>query len=63
MFPLNMLFVYRELPQEIMGFSPFELSYGQSPREPLKLLKEAFVKGDVITDAKDIHTYESELPQ
>ena len=35
-----MLFARRESVQESLGFSPFELVFGQSVRGPLKLLKE-----------------------
>lgn len=33
-------FAYRELPQESLGFSPFELVYGRSVRGPMSILKE-----------------------
>ena len=35
-------FVYREVPQESTGFSPFELLYGQRARGPLDVLKESW---------------------
>ena len=34
------LFAYREVPQALTGFSPFELVYGQDVRGPLDVLKE-----------------------
>ncbi|XP_062603479.1 uncharacterized protein LOC134265246 [Saccostrea cucullata] len=34
------LFAYREVPQESLGFSPFELVYGRSVRGPISILKE-----------------------
>lgn len=34
------LFAVREVPQASAGFSPFELIFGQKPREVLDLLKE-----------------------
>ena len=34
------LFAYREVPQESLGFSPFELLYGRTVRGPLSILKE-----------------------
>ncbi|KAL8585224.1 hypothetical protein ACOMHN_013239 [Nucella lapillus] len=33
-----LLFAYRELPNQTLGFSPFELVYGHSPRGPIDLL-------------------------
>ena len=35
-----LLFAARELVQESLGFSPFELTFGHTARGPLKLLKE-----------------------
>jgi transposase InsO family protein len=34
------LFEYREVPQSSTGFSPFELLYGRTVRDPLQALKE-----------------------
>ena len=34
------LFAYREVPQESLGFSPFEIVYGISVRGPMAILKE-----------------------
>ena len=39
---LYLLFSYREVPQESMGFSPFELLYGHRVRGPLDVLKEGW---------------------
>ena len=36
------LFTYREVPQESMGFSPFELIYSRDVRGPLDVLKESW---------------------
>lgn len=35
-----LLFAYREVPQESLGYSPFELIYGRSVRGPMDVLKE-----------------------
>ena len=35
-----LLFAYREVPQESLGFSPFELLYGRTVRGPMSILKE-----------------------
>ena len=38
------LFAYREVPQASTGFSPFELLYGRTVREPIQILKELWTK-------------------
>lgn len=35
-----LLFAYREVPQESLGFSPFELLYGRTVRGPMGILKD-----------------------
>jgi len=45
------LFAYREIPMETLGFSPFEMLFGRSVRGPLALLKSAW-KPTVIQNAK-----------
>ena len=41
-----MLFAMREAVQASLGFSPFELVFGHTPRGPLKLLKESWLDED-----------------
>ena len=41
-----LLFVVREAEQISLGFSPFELVFGHTPRGPLKLLKGAWLNED-----------------
>ena len=41
-----LLFAVREIVQESLGFSPFELVFGHTVRGPLKLLKEKFLSDD-----------------
>ena len=41
-----LLFAYIEAPQESLGFSPFELLYGRTVRDPMAILK------DLWTDEK-----------
>ena len=36
----NVLFAYREVPQESTGFCPFELTFGRDIQGPLDILKE-----------------------
>ena len=38
------LFAYREVPQESMRFSPFELLYGRTVRGPMAILKDHWTK-------------------
>ena len=35
-----LLFAIREVPQESLGFSPFELLYGRNVRGPMAILRE-----------------------
>ncbi|CAN8013306.1 unnamed protein product [Ixodes persulcatus] len=39
-----LLFAYREVPQASLGFSPFQLLYGQHVRGPLAILKKLWTK-------------------
>ena len=41
-----LLFATREIPNESLGFSPFELIYGHTVRGPLKLMKKKMFGGD-----------------
>ena len=36
----GLLFTVREIPQESLGFSPFELLYGRNVRGPMQILRE-----------------------
>ena len=53
-----LLFAVRESVQESLGFSPFELVFGHTPRGPLKLLKEVWlaeeVSDGVLTHVSDV---------
>ena len=55
-----LLFAVRESVQASLGFSPFELVFGHTPRGPLKLLKEVWLTDDLsngllthISDVRD----------
>lgn len=50
------LFAYREVPQESIAFSPFELMYGWPVRGPMTILKELWTKE--ISDPEVRSTYE-----
>lgn len=54
----HLLFAYREVPQESTGFSPFELLYGRRVREPLDILKEAWVGYEGEKENVNIHVLE-----
>lgn len=56
-----LLFAYREVPQESLGFSPFELLYGHSVRGPMKILKELWTKEIPDEDVKSTYQYVIDL--
>ncbi|XP_041379582.1 uncharacterized protein LOC121392444 [Gigantopelta aegis] len=56
-----LLFAYREVPQESLGFSPFELLYGRSVRGPIAILKELWTKEVPDPDIKTTYKYVFEL--
>ena len=53
-----LLFAVRESVQASLGFSPFELVFGHTPRGPLKLLKEVWLTDDssdaLLTHISDV---------
>ncbi|XP_033758666.1 uncharacterized protein LOC117340982 [Pecten maximus] len=55
------LFAYREVPQESLGFAPFELIYGHSVRGPLKILRELWTKDIQDPDVKSTYQYVVDL--
>jgi hypothetical protein len=56
-----LLFSYRELPNETLGFSPFELLFGHSPRGPLALLADSWTDKDVTPETKNVYHYVHDL--
>ena len=50
------LFAYREVRQESLGFSPFELLYGREVRGPMRILRELWTREAV--DPEDRSTYQ-----
>jgi len=48
------LFAYREVPVETLGFSPFELLYGRSVPGPLSLLKESWLETPITSNLKSV---------
>ena len=55
------LFVYREVPQDSKGFSPFQLLYRRSVRGPETILKELWTKEVNISEVKTSYEYVTEL--
>ena len=55
-YPPALLFAIREVPQESLGFSPFELLYGRSVRGPMAILRELW-SGEV-NDEQVLSTYQ-----
>ena len=56
-----LLFAYREVPQESLGFSPFELLYGRTVRGPMSILKEIWTKQLDEPEVKTTYQYVLEL--
>ena len=56
-----LLFAYREVPQESLGFSPFELLYGRTVRGPMNILKELWTKQGTEPEVKLTYQYVLEL--
>ena len=52
-----LLFAYREVPQETLGFSPFELLYGRSIRGPVGILKELWTNESTSPNVKLTYQY------
>jgi len=48
------LFAYREVPVETLGFSPFELLYGRSVPGPLSLLKDSWLETPIASNLKSV---------
>ena len=52
-----LLFAYREAHQASLGFSPFDLVYGRTVREPLQVLREVWDDEESDPDVKTTYTY------
>ena len=55
------LFAYREVPQESLHFSPFELVYGRTVRGPLEILKTLWTKEIQETEIQTTYSYVIDL--
>jgi len=55
------LFAYREVKQESVGFSPFELLYGRTVRGPMAILRELWSKDVPEEEVQSTYQYVFEL--
>ncbi|XP_021371318.1 uncharacterized protein LOC110461908 [Mizuhopecten yessoensis] len=58
-----LLFAYREVTQESLGFSPFELLYGRKVRGPMMILRELLTKDIPDPDTKTTYQYVIDLKE
>ena len=56
-----LFFAYREVPQESLGFSPFELIYGWPVRGPMQVLRELWTKDIEDPQVRTIYQYVLDL--
>ena len=52
-----LLFAVREIPQESLGFSPFELLYGRNVRGPMQILRELWSVEETDEHARLTYQY------
>ena len=55
------LFAYRELPNDTLKFSPFELLYGRTVRGPLTILHELWSRDDLNPEVRTTYQYVFDL--
>eukprot|EP00745_Piridium_sociabile_P045225 TRINITY_DN9715_c0_g1_i3.p2 TRINITY_DN9715_c0_g1~~TRINITY_DN9715_c0_g1_i3.p2 ORF type:complete len:489 (-),score=73.55 TRINITY_DN9715_c0_g1_i3:457-1923(-) len=55
------LFAIREVPQESLKFSPFELLYGRTVRGPMQILKEVWTKEEQSEETRTTFQYVVDL--
>jgi len=58
-----LLFSYREIPQESIGFSPFEMLYSHPIRGPMTILKQLWTREQQDPDVKTTYEYVINLRQ
>jgi len=56
-----LLFAYREVKQDSLGYSPFELLYGRTVRGPMSILRELMTSEKVEPEVKTIYEYVLDL--
>jgi transposase InsO family protein len=52
-----LLFAYREVPQESMQFSPFELLFGRAVKGPMQILKHLWASEDAAEEERTTAEY------
>ena len=58
-----LLFAYREVPHESLGYSPFELMYGRTVRGPMTILKELWSTEVPEEEVKSTYQYVIDLQE
>lgn len=58
-----MLFAYREVRQESLGFSPFTLLYGRTIRGPITVLKQLWAGKTETDKVKTTYQYVMDLQE
>lgn len=56
-----LLFAYREVPQESLGFSPFELLYGRTVKGPMRVLRQMWTEEETNDEMKTTAEYVTDL--
>jgi hypothetical protein len=56
-----LLFAYREVPQESLGFAPFDLLYGRKVRGPVQVLRELWTKDVPDDEVRTTYQYVLDL--
>jgi len=56
-----LLFAYREVKQDSLGYSPFELLYGRTARGPISILRELMTNEKVEPEVKTTYEYVLDL--
>ena len=57
----SVLFAYREVPNDTLKFSPFELLYGRKVRGPLSVLHDLWTNNDIDDEVKCTYQYVLDL--
>jgi len=52
-----LLFAYREVRQDSLGYSPFELLYGRTVRGPMSILRELMTNEAAEPEVKTSYEY------